>query len=267
MWQHPLVLPHARGLPAALTALGMAALGSGVYGTMWPSSQWFGKTLIAGPNPKEVALTFDDGPNGDTTARLLDKLAKYNIKATFFLVGKYVLAQPELARRIVAQGHAVGNHSMTHPRLLMLGPAATRNEIADAQKAIADTTGVAPKMFRPPFGGRWPYTLGAARQQGLVPVMWNAMGMDWSQKDPALIAARLLGEMAHNREQGVGSNLLLHDGSHKGIGTNRDASLGAVDRVVKAVASKSKFVTVEAWLPGTETASSTAAGRQSAQRD
>jgi peptidoglycan/xylan/chitin deacetylase (PgdA/CDA1 family) len=248
MLQNPPFLLHASGLPAALTALGMAAVGSGVYATMWPSSQWFGRTLIAGPDPREIALTFDDGPNGETTARLLDKLAIYQVKATFFLVGRYALAQPELARRIVEEGHAVGNHSMTHPRFLMLGPEQTRQQLADAQKAIADTTGVAPRMFRPPFGGRWPHTIRSAWELGLTPVMWNAMGMDWKLKDPAVIAARLLGDVSHNREEGVASNLLLHDGSHKGVGIDREASLGAVERVLKAQGGKSRFVTVDSWI-------------------
>jgi peptidoglycan/xylan/chitin deacetylase (PgdA/CDA1 family) len=231
-----------------LVGFGAAAVCAGVYGTLWPSSQWFGRTLIAGKDPKEIALTFDDGPNGDTTARLLDKLARYNVKATFFLVGRYCLAQPELARRIVNMGHAVGNHSMTHPRLLALGPKATRQQIADAQQAIADTTGVEPRLFRPPFGGRWPYTMRAARDAGLTSVMWNAMGVDWRLTDPALIAARLLGDIQHNRGRGVASNLLLHDGSHKGIGINREPTLNAVDRVLRAHGGKSIFVTVDSWL-------------------
>jgi peptidoglycan/xylan/chitin deacetylase (PgdA/CDA1 family) len=226
----------------------VVAVAGGVYATLWPSSQWFGKTLIAGKDPREVALTFDDGPNGDTTDRLLDKLAKYNVKATFFLVGRYVLAQPVLARRIVEMGHSVGNHSMTHPRLLGLGPAATRQQIVDAQAAIFDTTGVETKMFRPPFGGRWPHTMRAARDLGLTSVMWNAMGVDWRLTDSALIAARLLGDIQHNRDRGVASNLLMHDGSHKGVGINRDPTLSAVDRVLRAQGGKSRFVTVDAWL-------------------
>jgi len=240
--------PHPRLWDVAIGASAAAIVGCGVYATMWPASQWFGKSLIAGNNADEIALTFDDGPNGDTTARLLDKLARYNVKATFFLVGKYVLAQPELARRMVAEGHTVGNHTMTHPRLLALGPVATKLEISDAQSAIADTVGVAPRLFRPPFGGRWPYTMAAAHAQGLMPVMWNAMGMDWRLTDPGRIAARLLTDIHHNRAKGTASNLLLHDGSHKGLGWDRNPSLGAVARILQSQGARAKFVTVESWL-------------------
>lgn len=245
---HPLVLLHPPGLVTTFSVLGAAFVGAGVYATMAPSSRWFGSTLVAGKDPQQVALTFDDGPNGDTTARLLDKLATANVKATFFLVGRYVLAQPQMARRIAAEGHAIGNHSMTHPRMLLLGPQATRRELTDCSNAIADTTGVQARIFRPPFGGRWPHTLGVAKILGMQPVMWNALGFDWRLTDPTAIVARLLNGIQQNRAQGVASNLLLHDGSHKGLGWNRNPTLAAVDRVLQAQAKLSKFVTVNAWL-------------------
>jgi peptidoglycan/xylan/chitin deacetylase (PgdA/CDA1 family) len=245
---HPLVVLHPPGLAATLSLAGAAVVGAGTYAAMAPSSRWFGRTLVAGADPLQVALTFDDGPNGDTTARLLDKLAAANVKATFFLVGRYVLAQPEMARRIAAQGHAIGNHSMTHPHMLLRGPMATQQELADCSRAIFDTTGVETKLFRPPFGGRWPHTLWVSKKLGLRPVMWNALGFDWRLTDPTAIAARLLNGIHRNRAEGVGSNLLLHDGSHKGLGWDRNPTLAAVDRVLQAQGKLSQFVTVDAWL-------------------
>lgn len=216
---------------------------------MEPQSQWFGRTVLAGKNPAELALTFDDGPNGKTTERLLDLLAQYQVRATFFVVGKAVAAQPALTRRIVEQGHLLGNHTMTHPRLLRLGPAATRAELVDGGKAIADATGVEAKIFRPPFGGRWPHTMQIARELGLTTVMWNALGFDWRpQTDAPTVTRRLLRGMERNRRRGRATNFLLHDGSHRGIGANREATLGAVARVLEAEAGKSKFVTVDAWI-------------------
>jgi peptidoglycan/xylan/chitin deacetylase (PgdA/CDA1 family) len=214
---------------------------------MAPGSQLFGRTLVAGRDSRELALTFDDGPNGETTERLLDLLARRGVRATFFLVGRYVVAQPGLARRIVDEGHAVGNHTMTHPRLLGLGAAATRAEISDCGKAIADATGVEARMFRPPFGGRWPHTLRVAREMGLTPVMWNAMGMDWRVTDAEVIAGRLLRGMERNRASGRGTNFLLHDGSHRGMGADREGTVGAVERVIGA-AGDFRFVTVDAWI-------------------
>ena len=241
-------MPHLPGWSAAISVAGAAVLAGGTYATMAPGSRVFGKTLVAGNDPRQVALTFDDGPNGDTTARLLDQLAGSGVKATFFLVGRYVLAQPQMARRIAAEGHAIGNHTMTHPRMLRLGPAATRREIAECSRVIHNTTGVDTEIFRPPFGGRWPHTLRISRELGMTPVMWNALGFDWRQTDPAVIAARLLHGIAQNRARGVASNLLLHDGSHKGQGWDRNPTLAAVKRVLDAQSEASQFVTVDAWL-------------------
>lgn len=241
-------MPHPSALATAASVAGLAVIAGGAYATMAPGSRLFGKTLIAGNDPRQVALTFDDGPNGDTTARLLDMLAEAEVKATFFLVGRYVQAQPEMARRIAAEGHALGNHTMTHPRMLRLGSGATRNEIAECSRVIHDTTGVETKIFRPPFGGRWPHTLRISRELGLTPVMWNALGFDWRQTDPEAIAARLLNGIANNRAQGCASNLLLHDGSHKGQGWDRNPTLAAVERVLHAQRDSANFVTVDAWL-------------------
>lgn len=241
--------PRERALPTVVSAAaGIAAIGGGVYGAMWPASQLFGRTLIAAANPDEIALTFDDGPNGDTTLRLLDILAASQVKATFFLVGKYCLAQPEVARRIAADGHTLGNHTMGHPRLLRLGVAATYQQIADGANAIADTTGVATRLFRPPFGGRWPHTLRIARELGHTTVMWNAVGKDWRLTYPAAIAGRVLGDIRLNRRENMASNVLLHDGSHKGLAADRNATLGAVERVLHAHKSNARFVTINEWL-------------------
>jgi peptidoglycan/xylan/chitin deacetylase (PgdA/CDA1 family) len=241
-------MPHPPGWTTAASVAALAVIAGGTYATMAPGSRLFGETLVAGNDPRQVALTFDDGPNGDTTARLLDQLAESGVKATFFLIGRYVLAQPLMAQRIAAEGHAIGNHTMTHPRMLGLGPAATRREIAECSKVLADTVGVQTRIFRPPFGGRWPHTLRIARELGLTPVMWNALGFDWRQTDPAAIAARLLHGIANNRAHGVASNLLLHDGSHKGLGWDRNPTLAAVERVLHAQAKASQFVTVDAWI-------------------
>jgi len=93
----------------------LGATGLWWHAAMWPESQIFGPQLVAGRNPMEIALTYDDGPNGDTTLRLLDVLAESDTRAMFFLIGKHVRQQPEIARRVADAGHVVGNHTMTHP--------------------------------------------------------------------------------------------------------------------------------------------------------
>jgi peptidoglycan-N-acetylglucosamine deacetylase len=246
--QHPLMLPHGRGWALGASLAGASVLAGGVYATMIPSSQWFGRTVIAGKDPNEIALTFDDGPNADTTRALLDLLDQYQVKATFFLIGERVKLQPELTRDIASRGHMLGNHTMTHPRLLAIGPAATRRQIAECSAVIEDVTGIQVKIFRPPFGGRWPYTLSAARDACLTPIMWNALGMDWRVPEGAEIAARVMRDVEHNRREQRGSNILLHDGGHKLLGANRSPTIDAVGRILKTQAGKTRFVTVDEWI-------------------
>src|SRR3954470_9884162 len=98
-------------------AAGLAAAGVAGYGAIAPESELFGKTLHRLPDPKQLALTFDDGPNDPHTLHLLDVLANHQVKATFFLIGKHVAARPDIARCIGAAGHVIGNHTFTHPNL------------------------------------------------------------------------------------------------------------------------------------------------------
>jgi peptidoglycan-N-acetylglucosamine deacetylase len=245
---HPLVITHGRAVVRDICyAAGVLAVpGAYAWGAMAPGSQWFGRTLIAGGDASEIALTFDDGPNGDTTVRLLDVLAEHRAKATFFVIGEYARKQPEIVRRIADAGHAVGNHTMTHPRLLLVSAARLRQELRDCSAAISDILGREARLFRPPFGGRRMGTLGVVREAGLVPVMWNAMGMDWQLTEGAAVAARVVAGIQRNQRNGCGSNVLLHDGSHRGMGWNRDASVDAAERVMRMYA-KAKFVTLDAW--------------------
>src|SRR5277367_4496322 len=106
------------------TGVGVAAglglvWGGCAYAATWPSSRIFGAALISPPRPGELALTFDDGPNPAWTPRLLDILAGHGVRATFFLVGRYALSEPELAQRIADGGHVIANHSWSHPKLAL----------------------------------------------------------------------------------------------------------------------------------------------------
>src|SRR5215472_5538063 len=114
----------------ALTGLAAAAAAAYAgYASMAPHSQLYGRTLTHGRNPRQMALTFDDGPNDPHTFHLLDLLAKHRAKATFFLIGKYVRQRPEIVRAIQAAGHAIGNHTFNHPNLIFVTPARVRREL------------------------------------------------------------------------------------------------------------------------------------------
>jgi len=233
---------------AGAAALGLAA-GGCVYASLWPTSQIFGRTLIAGDDADEVALTFDDGPNDAATPQLLEVLTRHGVRATFFARGDFARARPELMRQVVAAGHVLGNHTMSHLWLSTESAARVRQELADCNAALEEITGAAVKFFRPPFGARRPYVLRAARELGLTPVMWNVTGYDWNPIGVGGILANLDAGIARCRRRGRGANLLLHDGGHRAMGAARMDTVRAVDRLLSAHRGTAiRFVTVDAWM-------------------
>ena len=106
---------------------------------MSPTSQFYGRTFMgAPPGTRAMAITFDDGPNDPWTLRLLDVLSRHNIRATFFMIGRYVREQPAIARAVAAAGHEVGNHTFSHPNLIFTPPSHLRAEITDCAQALND---------------------------------------------------------------------------------------------------------------------------------
>jgi len=197
------------------------------YQSLAPTGQWFGRAFCQGRRgSKQIALTFDDGPNDPHTLHLLDVLSKHNVHATFFLIGRYVHQRPDIAAEIAKRGHVVGNHTFTHPLLIFQSPESIRREITQCRDAIHEAVGGHSNLFRPPWGGRRPAVFHIARQLGLEPVMWNITGHDWKSPLPEII------------EQKVGLNIrggdviLLHDGSHAAFGANRSATVTATDRLI-----------------------------------
>jgi peptidoglycan/xylan/chitin deacetylase (PgdA/CDA1 family) len=241
----PLSGEACTGLSAA-AVLALAA-GGCAYAAMWPASQIFGRTLIAPPRPGELALTFDDGPNPAWTPQLLDILAKHNVKATFFLVGRYAASEPALTRYLADAGHLVGNHSWSHPNLALAAPARVRDELSRTKSTLEQITGKPVRHFRPPFGARRPDVLRAARQLGMTPVLWNAMTTDWSEPSSERIANRLIAKIDSLQARGQAANIVLHDGSHLDPAANRKPSVTAAGQLLDRYASTHRFVTVDAW--------------------
>src|SRR2546425_10940117 len=120
------------GSAAALLAAG----GITAYGAVYPRSQIFGPAIWCTNSPRKLALTFDDGPNPAITPKLLDLLDRYDAKATFFLIGRFVRECPDLVREIAARGHGIGNHTDTHPNLFWLAPSQITAELRLCQEAI-----------------------------------------------------------------------------------------------------------------------------------
>jgi peptidoglycan-N-acetylglucosamine deacetylase len=234
---------------AAAATAGLAA-GGYLYAGMWPTSQLFGRTIIAGDDVREFALTYDDGPNDSCTESILDILARHQVHATFFVIGRFVRERAALVRRIRAAGHLVGNHTMTHPVLLFQSPRRVREELAGTNAAIEDALGEKVIYFRPPHGARRPDVLRTAHELGLTPVLWNAMGYDWKATTAETVLANLDKGILHNRKSGRGSNLLMHDGGQAGIGQDRSATVAATELLLSRTLQSEgqiRFVTVDAW--------------------
>jgi peptidoglycan/xylan/chitin deacetylase (PgdA/CDA1 family) len=241
--------PLAASVYGALGLAGATGLGIGgfAYASLWPTSQIFGRTLIAPRSPGQLALTFDDGPNPAWTPRLLDILAEHNVRATFFMVGKFAKAEPELARRVADAGHLIGNHTWSHPDLSRTREANVLDELTRTNDLLAKITSKPIRYFRPPFGARRPYVLKLARQLGLIPVTWNAMTKDWKEPSADKIAQNLIGKIDSNQRRGYASNIVLHDGSHRGLGADRGPSITAAAHLLDRYAGSQKFVTLDVW--------------------
>jgi peptidoglycan-N-acetylglucosamine deacetylase len=236
------------GMLAGLSTAGLGlAAGGCAYAALWPGSRIFGRALIAPRHPGELALTFDDGPNPAWTPHLLDLLAEHDVRATFFLLGSRAQAEPELVRRLVADGHLVGNHSWSHPNLALASHARIREELSQTRDELEQLTDVPVRFFRPPFGARRPATLAIARELGMTPVLWNAMTSDWSEPSSDRIAAQLISKIDHLTGRGWAANIVLHDGGHLDARAERGPSVTAAGMLVKRYAATHRFVTVDAW--------------------
>jgi len=228
--------------------MGSFAFGAGVavaavalgYQSKSPTGQWFGRTFTGlKRGTKQLALTYDDGPNDPHTLRLLEVLARQNVKATFFLIGRFVRQRPDIARKLVRAGHVVANHTFSHPNLIFASARETKMQLRDCEQALSDAVGEHSRLFRPPFGGRRPGTLKIARALGLEPAMWNVAGRDWKGKPAEYIEQRVRGKIRG------GDVILLHDGGHESFGADRSQTVIATDRLIARFKSEGyEFVTV-----------------------
>ena len=220
-------------------AVAAAAVAAG-YQSMAPEGQWYGRTFTGlARGSKQLALTYDDGPNDPHTMRLLEVLAKHNVKATFFLIGRYVRQRTDIARELAAAGHTTGNHTSTHALLALKSQAEIRRQLSDCRAALSDAIGEHSNLFRPPFGGRRPAVLRIARQLHLEPIMWSVTGYDWDAP-PAEIIERKVTKQIRG-----GDVILLHDGDHRQMGADRSQTVLATDRLIDRYKTQGyEFVTI-----------------------
>jgi peptidoglycan/xylan/chitin deacetylase (PgdA/CDA1 family) len=157
-------------------------------------------------NGPYLAITFDDGPHPQNTPRLLNILKERNIKATFFVVGQLAKEHPNIIRRILAEGHEIGNHTMTHPTITRLSADKLQREIGGTHKALVDIAGYHTRLFRPP-GGATNATLKQKfyDEYGYCTILWSVDPNDWKRPGVSVVTSRLVNG-AHN-----GAILLCHD--------------------------------------------------------
>jgi peptidoglycan-N-acetylglucosamine deacetylase len=221
---------------ATLAAAGAAAAG---YQSMSPTGQWLGHAFCRGPvGSKQIALTFDDGPNDPHTLKLLDVLSRHDVHATFFVIGSYAQQRPDILREIAQRGHVLGNHTFSHPLLIFQPAARIREEIIQCRTSIGDAVGEHSALFRPPWGGRRPGTFRMVRELGLEPVMWSITGYDWNAP-----SAEFIQEKVAPKIRG-GDVVLLHDGGHRSFGADRSGTIKAVDQLLERCKGRYEFVAV-----------------------
>jgi len=171
-----------------------------------PSTSTIDPFIYSGPTEgNRIALTFDDGPTPGVTDRILDELKQRKIVATFFMIGERVAASPELARRVAGEGHEVGNHTFSHPKLSSLPDQQVRLEIQQAQNIIADTIKIRPRNFRPPYLAFRRNQAILAQEMGLSIVCGNLDSRDWSQAGEDKITDTILSQTK------CGSIIICHD--------------------------------------------------------
>jgi peptidoglycan-N-acetylglucosamine deacetylase len=235
------------GARAAIAAgtVTAGAVGLAVFEGQYPTAQRYGATIhrerAAG---RRIALTFDDGPNPAQTPRLLELLARYDAKATFFLIGEWAAREPGLIRELVAAGHAIGNHTFTHPTMPAHGAARIRDELRRCREAVeasgerfSTVDGAA--LMRPPYGRRRPGTLRTMREEGYVPVTWSVTGYDWRSY---YSAKRITRNCLRAKE---GDIILLHDGSNTEPAADRHKSIASAEAVLEHFTPQGfRFVTV-----------------------
>ncbi|MEB3357504.1 MAG: polysaccharide deacetylase family protein [Synechococcales bacterium] len=208
-----------------------------VLNPLFPACLWAGQST----HPV-VALTFDDGPHPDYTPPLLDVLERYQVTASFFVLGQRVDRYPDLTQQIYQRGHWLGLHGYRHEGFPWLSAQALRQSLTDTQRAIAHACGLEPTVVhqqvrdvRPPNGLFTPKTLSDLERWHYRPVMWSVVPEDWLEPGVDVVLDRVLQQVQN------GSHIVLHDGYYGG----RDVA-ATVERLIPALVARNfRFVTID----------------------
>ncbi len=230
------------GLIQAASGAALASSAFLAWAARGRSARVFGPSVWRGPrDSRAVALTFDDGPS-ERTPEILEVLARYGVRATFFPCGANVERLPAEARAAVRGGHEIGNHGYSHALFCFRSRRFIEEDLRRAQQTILDHTGARPVWFRAPFGVRWFGVARAQRRLGLTGVMWTAIGYDWKLRAGAVVG-RLTAGVSN------GSILCLHDGRELRVRPDVGVTVEAVRRLVPMLLDRGyRFETVSQLL-------------------
>jgi len=238
-------------LTITLTTVSGAVLALGLWfwwACSYPSSTFFRPVLIRGPQEgKRIALTFDDGPTETFTGQVLEILRQHQVPATFFVCGRNVEKHPDLLRRIVADGHEVGNHTYSHLFVYFKSRRRIAEEIDRTQTIIEKVVGFRPNIFRPPYGARWFGLVPTLLERGMHLILWSASGYDWKKDVPGITEAAL-------QELKPGAVILLHDGRDTRPATEVDRSrtVSALPAIIAGARQRGyTFAPLRDFLPST----------------
>lgn len=237
---------NGRTIGAGIGAAGAAgAIGVAIYGGQYPTAQIYGPTICRNPGAgRKICLTYDDGPNPKYTPTLMEILARFNAKATFFSIGMWAEREPGLLRELHAAGHAIGNHTYTHPTMPLLSGDKVKDELRRCRAAVEASgvefsTAKGGMLMRPPYGRRRPGTLRAMREEGYEPVTWSVTCYDWRRTATQRSIAR------HAAHAGEGDIILMHDGNNLEPTADRSRSVAATEQTLEKYAAEGyEFVTV-----------------------
>lgn len=179
-----------------------------------------------------VVLTFDDGPDEDATAGVLDALELCDARATFFLLGSQATARPELALEIVGRGHEIGLHGYGHRRHDRIDAASSRDDLARGLAALEDVLGIRCRWYRPPYGKMSVGAADACRELGMRTVYWSAWGLDWENVDAGRIASVTLSQIED------GAIVLLHDSALYARRTSAQPTAEAIPLIAAGVQAR-----------------------------
>lgn len=184
-----------------------------------------------------VALTFDDGPDRDSTPAFLDLLQDHGVRATFFLLGRMLQANPEVAHQITASGHEIAVHGWDHRPAALYGLVAAHNGLGRTCDLISEITGTRPRWYRPPYGVLSASMLWAARRLDLTPVLWTGWGRDWrARATPESVVATVTRRLVD------GGTILLHDSDCTSAAGSWRTTLAALPEIIDHLRSQGRTI-------------------------